>query len=520
MARRHSFGEVHLDVTAGLERVQTRPGAETPFRIVMLGDFSGRANRQQMEIGDSLANRQPVLIDRDNFDSVFARMSPRLDLMLGGEDGYQITLKFGELEDFHPDRLFQQVSLFHKLRDTRQKLSDPLTFAGAAAELGLAETHVAAPPPPQPRGVTSEDVKQAISGSLLDQMVEETKERAGESRPSRAPDEWTLFLRRITAPHIVPKADPRQAELVALIDRATSAQMRALLHCREFQALESAWRAVFFLVRNLETDALLKLALIDLSKEELARDLTSSEDLSSTGTYRLLVEKTVRTPGAEPWAVVAGNYIFGPSTEDAVLLGRMAKLASLAGFPFVAGTHPNLLGCSSVAELPYPREWRMQPAEGVAEAWADLRRLPEASHVGLALPRFLLRLPYGRETEPTELFEFVELPDRNSHEDYLWSNPAFAVALLLAQTYTEQGWELQPGTFSEIGGLPLHVWTEQGESRVKPCAEVLMTQTAAEQIIEKGLMPLASLKEQAVVRLVRFQSIAAPPRALTGRWSG
>ena len=63
------------------------------------------------------------------------------------------------------------------------------------------------------------------------------------------------------------------------------------------------------------------------------------------------------------------------------------------------------------------------------------------------------------------------------------------------------------------------VYTVEGEPRSKPCAEVLMTQTAAEEMLEKGIMPLATIKEQPVVRLVRFQSIADPPTALAGRWN-
>jgi type VI secretion system protein ImpC len=137
----------------------------------------------------------------------------------------------------------------------------------------------------------------------------------------------------------------------------------------------------------------------------------------------------------------------------------------------------------------------------------------------LTLPRFLIRLPYGKETESTELFDFDEMPDTDAHEDYLWANPAFAATLLLAQTFTQQGWELRPGTLAEIAGLPIHICTVEGESRTKPCAEVLMTQTSAEEMIEKGFMPLASLKDQPVIRLVRFQSLADPPSALAGRWS-
>ncbi|MGD1103706.1 MAG: type VI secretion system contractile sheath large subunit [Terriglobia bacterium] len=521
MPDRHSFGEIHLDVTAGRERVQAKPESETPFRVAILGDFSGRGNRQLIEIGEAMANRRPTLIDRDNYDSVFAKMSPHIDLLMGGKDGYPLNLKFNDLEEFHPDRLFRQVQLFQKLRDTREKLSDPETFAEMAGELGMRGTppEAAAPAPVEPPRDVSADVQQAVSGNLLDQMLEETEQKVDRPHPPRIPDPWTSLLRGIIAPHVVPKADPRQAEALGLLDMATSAQMSALLHLPAFQALESAWRAVFFLVRNLETSSRLKVLLIDVSKEELSRDLASSADLSSTGTYRLLVEKTVRTPGAEPWAILAGNYIFDSSCEDAELLVRMGKVAAAAGAPFIAGASPSLLGCDSIADLPDRRKWRKEPAPETAAAWTALRGLAEARYLGLTLPRFLIRLPYGKETESTELFDFEEIPDSAAHDDYLWANPAFAATLLLAQTFTEQGWELRPGTLSDITGLPIHIYTVEGESRSKPCAEVLMTQTAAEEMIEKGFMPLASLKDQPVIRLVRFQSLADPPSALAGRWS-
>jgi type VI secretion system protein ImpC len=521
MPDRHSFGEIHLDVTAGRERAQGISGSETPFRVAVLGDFSGRGNRRLIEIGEAMANRRPTLIDRDNYDSVFAKMSPHLDLRIGGKDSIPITLKFNDLEEFHPDNLFRRVPLFQKLRDTREKLSDPETYAETAGELGIGGPRpgAAAPAPLEPRRDSSADVQQAVSGSLLDQMLEETEKKADQPHLSRVPDPWTSLVRSIIAPHIVPKADRRQAEALGLLDLATSAQMSALLHLPAFQDLESAWRAVFFLIRNLETSSRLEVLLIDASKEELARDLASSPDLSSTGTYRLLVEKTVGTPGAEPWALLAGNYTFDSSREDAELLGRMAKVAAAAGAPFITAASPSLLGCDSIADLPDWRKWTTQPAPQAAAAWAALRGRAEARYLGLALPRFLIRLPYGKETESTELFDFEEIPDTAAHDDYLWANPAFAAVLLLAQTFTEQGWELRPGALSEIAGLPIHIYTLEGESRTKPCAEVLMTQTAAEEMMEKGFMPLVSLKDQPVVRLIRFQSITDPPSALAGRWN-
>jgi type VI secretion system protein ImpC len=57
-----------------------------------------------------------------------------------------------------------------------------------------------------------------------------------------------------------------------------------------------------------------------------------------------------------------------------------------------------------------------------------------------------------------------------------------------------------------------------GEKIYQPCAEVLITQAAAERLMEHGLMPLISYKNTDHVKLGRFQSIADPVTALRGRW--
>ncbi len=139
--------------------------------------------------------------------------------------------------------------------------------------------------------------------------------------------------------------------------------------------------------------------------------------------------------------------------------------------------------------------------------------------MGLVLPRFMLRLPYGKATSPLESFEFEEFVDESVHEDYLWGNAAFAVALLLAQSFSEAGWEMHSGQIAEIEKLPLHVYVRDGESHVKPCAEVVLSEDAVERLVEEGLIPLVSFKGRDVARVARFQSISDPPRPLAGRWT-
>jgi type VI secretion system protein ImpC len=217
--------------------------------------------------------------------------------------------------------------------------------------------------------------------------------------------------------------------------------------------------------------------------------------------------------------VLAGNYVFDNSAGSAALLGRLAKLAKAAGAPFLAGASPRILGCASLAESPDPRAWRPSDDEETRGWWEAVRRLPDARWLGLALPRFLLRLPYGRQTSETEAFDFEEMPGTPRHEAYLWGNAVFACVYLLGQAFSEYGWEFRPGAVRDVDGLPAHVYGENGETNLKPCAEVLLTEAAAEAILERGLMPLISIKGTDRVQLGRFQSIAEPLAPLAGRWA-
>lgn len=516
-----SFGEVNIDVAAGTKRSRGIPEPDAPFRIAILGDFSGRANRGLLDPSSKLATRRPVMVDRDNFDKVLEGFGAELRLPAGEEGAPSLTLRFSELDDFHPDRLYTRLEVFHHLKQLRERLSSPSTFAAAAAEMGVETAPKASAEPVErvpERRASAPDISQVLSGSLLDELVEQTEERAAGAQPSRPRDEWSDFLHRLVAPHLVPGEHPRQHELIAQVDKATGSQMQAILHHPDFQTLEAAWRAVLFLVKRIETGTNLKLYLIDISKAELARDLTSSTDLRAMGTYKLLVERTVETPGAPLWSVLAGNYTFDFTREDAELLARLSTIARAADAPFLAAAHAHLLGCESIADTGNPRDWRRASDGDSAQAWQALRRLPQASYAGLALPRFLLRLPYGKATESTEEFVFEEMSQPQSHEDHLWGSPAFACTLLLAEAFAEYGWEMRPGVCQDIEGLPLYVYEKDGESLVKPCAEVLLTEQAAERILEEGLMPLVWFKDQDTVRVARFQSIADPLKNLSGRW--
>jgi type VI secretion system protein ImpC len=201
--------------------------------------------------------------------------------------------------------------------------------------------------------------------------------------------------------------------------------------------------------------------------------------------------------------------------EDAKMLARIGAIAKLAGAPWLSVAESSVVGCPSFGTARDPDGWTAPEDDG----WEAIRRLPYAGSLGLAMPRFLLRLPYGRDTDECERLAFEEMVGADpGHESYLWGNPALLCVLLLLQEVAAHGWEIRPGRNLEVRGLPLHIHKRDGEVVAQPCAEALLTERALTRISDRGLMAFASLKDRDAVRLLRFQSISNPPTSLDGPW--
>jgi type VI secretion system protein ImpC len=503
MPRSDEFAGVALDVNAGSQPVVAEPTEETPFRILAAGDFSGRGSRERAPARGRL---KPVVIDRDNFDEVLAGMGIHLRLGREGDEG--ATLRFRELDDFHPDRIYQSLDIFRELRAMRGSLEGASSGSEAIAKVrvwaGLSDGKASQPAQTSPsapeRRPGEMDLLPLTGGNLLDDVLE-ASEREVPSGWTPPRDPLQSLIQEALAPHLAPREDPQVPELLTRLDEAAGTLMRAILHGREFQALEAVWRALFLMIRRLETGSLLKVYLLDMTRAELAEDIQAGA-LEESALYRLLVDEVAKDPDHGGWAVVAGHYSFNQSERDTGLLRRLGRLARAAGAPFLA--EGDLGGGPSAGEDAGP--------------WEALRRSAEASWLGLALPRYLLRLPYGKKADAVESFRFEEIPGIPAHGDYLWGNPALVCADLLGEAFSQDGWQMRPGAAREIGDLPLHVYEEGGETQLRPCVELALTPSEAEWALDAGYMPLIWLRGQDSIRLVRFQSIADPATPLSGRW--
>lgn len=465
-----SRGGIEMDVMFGKGRSIPRPAEDTPFRVLVLAPLSG---------GKGDGSAKPVRVDVTGLDDLMERFLPKVALDM--PDGSIVEVTVEELEDLHPDALFDRLPVFKAMRQLRRELQDPKTFERAVASLRTA-----------PRAQAPESAASEADGDMMQRLLGKAPS------PAPQPSKVESLVRDIVAPHIVPGPHPDQAAHLAAMDAGTSDLMRSILHHPRFQRLEAAWRGLDFLLRGVDGD--MDVAVIDLDEAGLAEALSSDDPASTPLGRRIVGEAGATEP---PWALVVADFTFQDSEADASLAGKLASVLAKAGTPMVAAADPAL------AREPSP--------EGLRH-WAELRRRPEAAMMGLTLPRFLLRLPYGEQTDEIDRFAFEEQAVPPEPERYLWGNAAWFVACLLGRSFAQRGWDFSAGDTLSIAGLPVHTFRADGESAQTPCAEVWLPQDTAEALLGQGLMPACSVRGRDAVQLLRMQSIAEPAAPLAGRW--
>jgi type VI secretion system protein ImpC len=495
-----------------------RPGdeagarAEAPVLISVLADLGAAAAD-----GDTLGRRRFIDIDRDNFDAVLARHDVRwggsLRGMGGGADvDVPVELTFQALDDFHPDRIVERIAPLRQVLELRRALDDPSRFEAAARAIGewlapgvsgAGEGDVSARPAPV----------EVSPAELLDQILGGGGAAGSGAAVRLAKTELQQFLQEIVKPHLVGIDTRRQAALTGAVDRVLSEQMRAVLHDPGFQRVEAVWRSLRRLVAQIDTGTGLKVRVLHLTKEELARELRSGVPADERVLARLIVDAAAVAGGQGP-VLIVGAYEFADTSDDLALLAHLGAVAGQVDATFVAAASPALLRCSAFTALPSAGDLEGRVRDPEYAEWQALRSSAVASRLALALPRLLCRLPYGADVEPIESFAFEEQATAGRHDTLLWGNPAFAVAEVVGRAIGTGALADVAVSVQHLEGLPLYVYDQDGTAVTKPCAEVLMTERVVEALAKLGLVPLVSHANRDTVALPCLQSAAYPSRPL------
>ncbi len=307
-------------------------------------------------------------------------------------------------------------------------------------------------------------------------------------------------------------------EMIARLDAKLSEQVNEILHNETFQQIESAWRGLHYIVFNSETDASLKLRVMNVSKQELYRDLRLYPDAKwdQSPLFKAIYEQEFGTLGGNPFGALIGDYHFDHSAVDIRLLRDLGKIAAAAHAPMISGAAPTLMGMDSWTELMNPRDLSKVFDTPDYAAWKSLRDSENSRYVGLCMPRVLAREPYGAKSRPVEEFAFEEETDGHKGEKYGWMNAAYAMAANINRAYKEYGWTVRiRGVQSggEVINLPTHTFpTDDGGVDLKCPTEISITDRRENELSRSGLLPLIHRKNTDKAAFIGAQSLYRPKK--------
>ena len=304
--------------------------------------------------------------------------------------------------------------------------------------------------------------------------------------------------------------------MIAAIDQKLSEQVNAVLHHPDFQKLESAWRGLHYLVNNTETDEMLKVRVMNISKAELGKTLKSYKGTKwdQSPLFKKIYEEEFGQFGGSPYGCLIGDYYFDQSPPDVEMLGEMAKVAAAALSPFIAAASPTVMQMDSWQELANPRDLTKIFGTPEYAAWRSLRESDDARYLGLAMPRFLSRLPYGAKTSPVEEFNFEEETAGGDHSKYTWSNAAYAMAVNINRSFKLYGWcsrirGVESG--GAVEGLPTHTFpSDDGGVDMKCPTEIAISDRREAELAKNGFMPLIHKKNSDFAAFIGAQSLQKP----------
>ncbi|MGD8107644.1 type VI secretion system contractile sheath large subunit [Pantoea sp. FN0302] len=307
------------------------------------------------------------------------------------------------------------------------------------------------------------------------------------------------------------------AAIIAEIDLKLSEQINLILHHEEFQRLESAWRGLHYLVNNTETDEKLKLRFMDISKDDLRRCMKRYKGIAwdQSPLFKQIYEEEYGQLGGEPYGCLVADYYFDHSAPDVDLLSSIGKVAASAHMPFITGAAPSVMQMDSWQELANPRDLTKIFTQNLEyAAWNSLRQSEDSRYIGLAMPRFLARLPYGINTNPVDDFNFEETTDGADHNKYAWANAAYAMAVNINRSFKHYGWcTMIRGV--ESGGvvenLPCHTFpTDDGGVDMKCPTEIAISDRRESELAKNGFIPLVHRKNTDYAAFIGAQSLQKP----------
>jgi type VI secretion system protein ImpC len=367
--------------------------------------------------------------------------------------------------------------------------------------------------------VPVEQVLDMDGQSLLDQIVETGIRPRGEEARERATDLVQTLVQQLMEPGKVVKKGVTQTinARIAAIDELLSKQLDQILHHEDFQKLEASWRGLHKLVFASETGESMKIRVLNVSKKDLLRDFQAAAEFTESATWKAVYESEFGTYGGDPFGCMVGDYEFDKGTQDVELLQEISQVAAASHAPFISAASPYMFGMDSFTQMPNPRDVAKAFDKGNPEntKWLSLRDSEDSRFLSMVLPHSLRRLPYGRESNEVDAFNYEE-DVTGDHEDYLWGNAAYEYAQVLTAAFARNHWCVAirgPEGGGLVEDLPIHVFkSKAGTAASKIPTATLISDTREKELSDLGFIGLLNCKNTDFAAFFGANSIQRPKK--------
>jgi type VI secretion system protein ImpC len=343
----------------------------------------------------------------------------------------------------------------------------------------------------------NEGGKAAAEGSLLDTILSETKLAPGDEAYDVTKQGVQAFISEMLKGRDTKKIDKAAVDaMIAELDTRMSKQLNQILHNKQFQALESAWRSLKYVVDNVDFRENVRINLLSVQKNELLEDFEDAPEVTKSGLYRTVYSAEYGTFGGRPYGLMCSLYEFAGGPQDIELLQQVAAVATMSHAPFIGNVSPKLFGIESYEDLPKLKDLQSLFEGPQFARWHAFRESEDARYVGLCSPRLMLRQPYGPEDVPVKSFNFVE-DVIDQHENYLWGYSSIALTTRVADSFAKYRWcpnIIGPTSGGAVEDLPLHQYKQAGEIRTKLPIECQLTERREFEMAEEGMIGLTMRK--------------------------
>lgn len=339
-----------------------------------------------------------------------------------------------------------------------------------------------------------EPVKQPV---LLDNFIT-AEDMANSSPSSRMTAALQVFVDLVSGDASrVEKVDRVLLDqYIAKIDQVISAQLDEIIHQEQFQQYESTWRSLKYLIDNTDFRYNIKVEVLDVDKETLRTDLEDAPDTTLSGLYKHVYVQEYDTPGGEPISAIISNFEFDSSAPDVAMLSEVAKISAASHCPFIASVGAKFFHKQRIEDLNKIDDLASYLERAEYIRWNSFRDNDDARYIGLTLPNFLLRLPYG-DNNPVRLFRYDEQVGGETAENYLWGNASFAFAANMTRSFRKYGWTVNirgPEAGGKVERLPLHQYDIGRGTQTKIPTEIIIPETRELEFANAGFIPLSYYK--------------------------